>query len=60
MMFKNKDYKGDKNKKRQSKTLTELVVEQASEMSSNYDPMGSYTGNPSDSSQKPIQDADDL
>ncbi len=57
VMFKNKNEKG---KQGQDKSLTEIVVEQASQMSSQFDPLGSYTGNPADSSQKPIQDAGDL
>jgi hypothetical protein len=29
-------------------------------VSDNFDPLGSYTGNPADKNDKPIQDADDL
>jgi len=36
------------------------VMNEAANMDSHFDPGGSYTGNPTDNSGIPVQDADDL
>ncbi len=37
-----------------------LVIKSAENVGKKTDPLGSYTGTPEISSQKPVQDADDL
>ena len=55
-----------KNKKQMTHDITETnqkvsdVMDEASNMDSHFDPNGSYTGNPTDQSGVPVQDADDL
>ena len=39
--------------------VLQAVLEEASSTSSQFDPLGSYTGTPEDG-EEPVQDADDL
>jgi len=56
----------NKQNKRKKKDITQTslkmrkVLAQATNMDSDYDPNGSYTGCPVSVNEKPVQDADDL
>ena len=41
-------------------TISQKIDDIVSLASYNFDPLGSYTGNPSDEFDVPVQDADDL
>ncbi len=47
----------DAAQQRVERAVNEIIGE---ESSSEYDPLGSYTGTPADPLERPIQDADDL
>ena len=49
------------NKEKNKNNIPDIVIDvYAEQRSSDFDPEGSWTGVPTDPTEKPIQDADDL
>jgi len=57
-MRRKKRRNGAENLLQQSELLQQVLAE-ATNVSAQFDPLGSYTGNPKDD-EDPVQDADDL